>query len=280
MYHLLVSYDGWPQPTDSIDLSRVFEYTEDSLIKIFLSNNKFDIAKISRFPALFASEIGGVGEQIARVGYINHITTNGINLNLHYVFAPNIPPITNDNLKQLSSALDIQASEFTRTHWAVKDVDLFRVLYEQYLRSICSPKIFSIEEACIIENDLISIMMPFSNEFNNVYETIQQMARSLRLRCLTADDIWEYDAIIQDIVSLICRSRIVVCDCTGRNPNVFYETGIAHTLGKDVILITQNHEDIPFDLRHLRYLRYLNNNEGRDKLSSELAKRVATILGY
>jgi hypothetical protein len=57
--------------------------------------------------------------------------------------------------------------------------------------------------------------------------------------------MWENPAIIQDIVSLIDRSRVVICDCTGRNPSVFYEIGIAHTLGREVILITQNPEDSP-----------------------------------
>src|SRR6266700_3613748 len=44
---------------------------------------------------------------------------------------------------------------------------------------------------------------------------------------------------------LIDRSRVVICDCTKRNPNVFYEIGIAYTLGRDVILITQNDADVP-----------------------------------
>ena len=35
-----------------------------------------------------------------------------------------------------------------------------------------------------------------------------------------------------------------------------YELGIAHTMGKKVILITQDVNDIPFDLRHLRHLHY------------------------
>ena len=46
----------------------------------------------------------------------------------------------------------------------------------------------------------------------------------------------------------INRARIVIADTTTRNPNVFYEIGICHTLGKDVILITQDSEDVPFDL--------------------------------
>jgi hypothetical protein len=84
---------------------------------------------------------------------------------------------------------------------------------------------------------------------------------------------------MQDVVSLIDRSRVVICDCTGRNPNVFYEIGIAHTLGREVILISQSQEDIPFDLRHLRYVSYLNNGEGRKELQRPVEARLANLVG-
>jgi len=71
----------------------------------------------------------------------------------------------------------------------------------------------------------------------------------------------------------------VVCDFSGRNANVFYEAGIAHTLGKHVVPITQNPEDIPFDLRHHRYARYLNNNEGCKALETDLKNRFQTLAG-
>lgn len=61
------------------------------------------------------------------------------------------------------------------------------------------------------------------------------------------------------------------------NPNVFYEAGIAHTLGKHVIPITQVADHIPFDLRHHRYIHYLNNKEGLAKLGAEVASRVGTL---
>ena len=82
---------------------------------------------------------------------------------------------------------------------------------------------------------------------------------------------------MQDVVSLIDRSRVVIGDCSGRNPNVFYELGIAHTLGRDVILITQNEADIPFDLRHLRYVPYPNNGEGLASLAERLRPRLADL---
>jgi hypothetical protein len=80
-------------------------------------------------------------------------------------------------------------------------------------------------------------------------------------------------------VDLIAQAKVVVCDCTGKNPNVFYEIGIAHTLGKDVILITQSKDDIPFDLRHLRYVEYMRNKEGLRDLTSAVQARLQTLIG-
>ena len=122
-------------------------------------------------------------------------------------------------------------------------------------------------------------MMPFSPQFDSVHQTLIETSEHFNLRCRRADDIWENPAVIQDVVSLIDKSRIVICDCTGRNANVFYETGIAHTLGREVILITQSEADIPFDLRHLRYVHYLNNGEGLQELRSKLEQRISALLG-
>ena len=61
---------------------------------------------------------------------------------------------------------------------------------------------------------------------------------------------------------------------------MFYEAGIAHALGREVILITQSEHDIPFDLRHLRYIRYHNNGEGRAALTQALQARMQTLLGH
>jgi hypothetical protein len=55
--------------------------------------------------------------------------------------------------------------------------------------------------------------------------------------------------------SLIYRSKIVVCDFSSQNPNVFYEASVAHILGKHVIPIAQNANDVPFELRYHRYVR-------------------------
>jgi hypothetical protein len=159
----------------------------------------------------------------------------------------------------------------------VKDADLYLTLLRNSQPRRQQPKVFHLAENENIEPSLVSAMMPFDASFNAVYAALQRTAESAGLRCRRADDIWENPAVIQDVVSLIDRSRVVICDCTGRNPNVFYEIGIAHTLGREVILITQAAADIPFDLRHLRYVPYLNNGEGLDALSTCLERRLSDL---
>ena len=87
---------------------------------------------------------------------------------------------------------------------------------------------------------LVSAMMPFDLEFSATYEAVKEAARQTGFRCIRADDIWEHSTVMQDIFSVIFRSYIVVCDFSERNPNVFYEAGIAHTLGKHVVPITRS----------------------------------------
>jgi hypothetical protein len=87
-----------------------------------------------------------------------------------------------------------------------------------------------------------------------------------------------YTAVIQDIFSLIFRSQIAICDFIGKNLNVFYEAGIAHTLGKHVVPITQSRDDIPFDIRHHRFLEYLNNDQGRLDMQKRLWERLSWLI--
>lgn len=90
--------------------------------------------------------------------------------------------------------------------------------------------------------------------------------------------VWEDSVVINDVVALIARSKVVICDLTGRNANVFYEAGIAHMLGREVVLITQTESDVPFDLAHYRYVKYLANTEGLAQLKGILMPRLRILM--
>lgn len=142
-------------------------------------------------------------------------------------------------------------------------------------RIVFAPQVFAIPTK---EQDdtLIAVMMPF--KYTATFDAIKTACASLNLDCKKAGDIWVNSTIIQDIFELIFTSKVVIADFTGKNPNVFYEVGIAHTLGKTVIPITQNIEDVPSDLRQHRVLRYLPNKEGYNLMIDELKNRLKTLM--
>lgn len=279
MFNLIMRSVDWGNGRETMPLGRVFEYTDDHIADQFRQNGNLLLDRLTALPCLFMQE--GMRDEIAYVGQINRARMVGDEVSFEYTLDAEIPPLQNSMIYANRVALDMPHDfEFSRNHWAVKDVDLYRFLLRSVRPRRQRPTVFQIPEHENIEHALASAMMPFDMSFNPVYDSIRQAADNAGLRCRRADDIWENAAIIQDVVALIDRSRIVVCDCSGRNPNVFYEAGIAHTLGREVILITQNENDIPFDLRHLRYIRYLNNAEGRAALTHALATRMQTILGH
>ncbi len=139
-----------------------------------------------------------------------------------------------------------------------------------------APAVFKVPENEPL-NNIVSVMMPFSAEFDAVYQAIKDACDLAELKCYRADDIWEESTFIQDIFNLLYQSMAVVVDFSGRNSNVMYETGIAHTLGKNVVPITQSIEDIPSNLKPHRTLKYFPNSEGLSDLKGGLSERLITL---
>jgi hypothetical protein len=92
---------------------------------------------------------------------------------------------------------------------------------------------------------------------------LKPAAKAAGLVCSKADDIFDMGAILEKIAKSIKKSSLIIADLSGRNPNVFYELGLAHSFEKKVILITQSEEDIPSDLKAFEYYKYdINSSAG------------------
>jgi hypothetical protein len=118
----------------------------------------------------------------------------------------------------------------------------------------------------------VFVLMPFSQEFNDVYKLgIGPACKEAGAYCERVDEQVYAEGIMERVYNQIAKADIIVSDMTGQNPNVFYETGYAHALGKLTVLLTRNAGEIPFDLRHLPHIAY------RDSISSlkrDLKKKI------
>ncbi len=129
------------------------------------------------------------------------------------------------------------------------------------------------------EQNLCFVLMPFKAPFDRLYrEKIKPTVEACRFKCLKADDLFSPTSIPEDIWIHICKCKVLIADVTGRNPNVFYEIGIAHTVGKPVIIITQDKADIPFDIAQFRYVLYSDDSKGWGILCSNITSALRTIV--
>lgn len=134
-----------------------------------------------------------------------------------------------------------------------------------------------------VDPRLAFVLMPFTDELTEIYNTFVKPTiedERFGLVCRRADDIKSNKAIIQDIWKSVCEARLIVADLSTLNPNVMYELGIAHTLGKETVLIYQCGDDVkfPFDLTHIRRIEYNNDAVGGKRLVDELTQTIEAIL--
>lgn len=125
----------------------------------------------------------------------------------------------------------------------------------------------------------VFVAMPFDKSFDQVFrDGIWSAAYEAKLNVVRGDDIsasGNANVIVNEIWGMMKASKVMVADCTGRNANVFYELGMAHTLGVRTIIITQNKADIPFDIQHMRYILYERSQPGIAALKLRLQEAMA-----
>lgn len=128
------------------------------------------------------------------------------------------------------------------------------------------------------KSPFIFVLMPFKQDFDDIYQLgIKAACIEAGGHCDRVDEQIFVESILERIYDQIEKADLVVADMSGQNINVFYETGFAHALGKQVILVTQNAHDIPFDLQHYPHIIY--GNRIRD-LKTQLCHKVKWLFSH
>lgn len=135
--------------------------------------------------------------------------------------------------------------------------------------------------ASVKSTDTCFVMMPFGVPIGGYYELIYEPAiKKAGLTPIRADaDIFGTGKIIDQIWRGVNSAKILVAELTGKNPNVFYELGLAHALNKPVVLISSNESDVPFDLQHIRVVYYdIYDPFWGNKLIDKIAENVLSAI--
>ncbi len=129
MYNLLVSGsdEAWTGEEFTLEASRcVNEYTDDEIRKSLGSFSSEAKSKILQLPSIFAYE--DQCKKDPKFGKIVDITLRQKKVRIEYKIFESTSSLTMANLQELQFELDIGKWEMSRTHWAIKNVDLFHEL--------------------------------------------------------------------------------------------------------------------------------------------------------
>lgn len=128
------------------------------------------------------------------------------------------------------------------------------------------------------EKITVFVMLPFTEENKATYEiAIKPALEEIGCTVEYADEANLVDPIIDTIFKKIAESTFLIGDTTGRNPNVFYEIGYAHALGKSVILLVQDSKEIPFNLSGFPHIVY--SPKSRNALKEKLRTIATRLIG-
>ncbi len=241
-----------------------------------------DYEKRANLPTVVINESGPLSEEMANFARLSEfsITPNEVEFHLQpSTMAQSFPAALLDQYKFKHALSD--AWNWHHTCWQFGQGNIYETLFREARTSIAEnrPKIFTLKSPTKTNPKLVACMMPFKPQFDDIYESIRSACSAEDLNSLRVDEIYGTKPIIDDVIDAIDDARFVICDLTGRNPNVLYETGISHTLGREVIVIAQDIEsDVPFDLKHLRCIEYDGTNQtGRDQLADKLVRTFQTL---
>lgn len=133
----------------------------------------------------------------------------------------------------------------------------------------------------IVENNKPKafVIMQFSEQFNELYnDVISNICKKYNFEAVRADDIYRNEMIIHDITKNITEAKVVIADVTPKNPNVYYEVGYSHAIGKPTILLAEEGTELPFDVRPYRVIFYKNSIGGRKNIEESLEKHLMQII--
>jgi len=135
-----------------------------------------------------------------------------------------------------------------------------------------------------LQEGLVFVLMPFRENWSDrlwndhIRPYLEDVPSVGKLFVRRADDMFG-QGVMEDVFHGIASAGLIIAECTGRNPNVLYELGIAHALGKRTALLSQSEADIPFDLRRFRFCVYEDNSSGYPRMKSFVQETAREVFG-
>lgn len=179
---------------------------------------------------------------------------------------------------------------FYKTEKRLTDVEIKKLRNADHIGVVCTREILSslrtdlstLESKSLISlatstpKKQIFVIMAFGDkQLDSAYElAIKPLETTFGYKVFRIDNIHDSSMITDQILTSIAESKIIISDLTLERPNCYYETGIAQSLGKEIILTIRKGERKHFDLAGYRFIEW----ETAADLKRQLEERMTSLL--
>ena len=124
------------------------------------------------------------------------------------------------------------------------------------------------------------VVMQFTEPFDSLYaEVIRPVCERMGLHAYRADEVFRPGLILQDVISGLVESDVIIAEITPTNANVFYELGYAHACNTPTVLLARRNGTLPFDVSGHRVIFYDDSIRGKPEVETALRRHLTGILG-
>lgn len=131
-----------------------------------------------------------------------------------------------------------------------------------------------LDEWDLDQKRMVFVLTPFHPKYQDEYDVIKKVCEESGFECIRGDEQNFKSDIFPHVLKNIVKARVVIANLSGRNPNVFYELGLAHALDKTTIIVSRLLDDVPVDIKSKKIVTYKDNVTLRENLKTELVRNL------
>jgi len=177
----------------------------------------------------------------------------------YFLYYDGLEKLLEDNVENKEQKLNVRPRKYNSSLASVRDVA-------------------KVEQQSSFVPNTAFIIMAISEESEDTLNAIKETCSTYGVAAVRVDEIEHQDRISLKIIEKIKRSEFLIADLTKERPNVYYEIGYAHAIGKRPIFIRKEGTKIHFDIRDFKVITYGNHTELKKELSSIMEDKTGKVV--